>query len=141
MRQRAGGSRSSAQAGAGVDITLVGMPESYGRGVAYGEARPEHLLYVRARDPGATADYPGELADWLNLTERARQSFLPRLLYAEYLHARLSATSVHWPDGVGYGRSAGNAALARSSAPASTSAWMRWASGVTSSMRQIQSST
>jgi len=74
---------------AGVDIQLVGTPDSYGRGVAYGEARPEHLLNVRARDLGATSDHPGEFADWLSLTERARHSFLPRLVYGEYLHSRL----------------------------------------------------
>ena len=49
---------------ADVDLRLVGVPESFGRGVAYGEARPEHLLNVRARDLGATADHPGEFADW-----------------------------------------------------------------------------
>lgn len=76
-----------------VDIQLVGVPESFGRGVAYGEARPEHLLNVRARDLGATADHPGEFADWLNLTERARTTFLPRLVYGEYLHSRLNAAS------------------------------------------------
>jgi uncharacterized NAD(P)/FAD-binding protein YdhS len=77
----------------GVDIRLVGAPDSFGRGVAYGEARPEHLLNVRARDLGATADHPGEFADWLHLTERARQSFLPRLVYGEYLHSRLQAAA------------------------------------------------
>ncbi|MFC3552461.1 FAD/NAD(P)-binding protein [Lysobacter cavernae] len=80
-------------AGAAVDICLVGVADSYGRGVAYGEARPEHLLNVRARDLGATADHPGEFADWLNLTERARHSFLPRLIYGEYLHSRLQAAA------------------------------------------------
>ncbi|HEY0502998.1 MAG TPA: FAD/NAD(P)-binding protein [Lysobacter sp.] len=73
----------------GVDLQLVGVSDSFGRGVAYGEARPEHLLNVRARDLGATADHPGEFADWLNLTDRARTSFLPRLVYGEYLHSRL----------------------------------------------------
>ena len=53
------------RATAGVAISLVGVPETYGRGVAYGEARIEHLLNVRARDLGATRDYPGEFADWL----------------------------------------------------------------------------
>ena len=57
-------------AAAGVSISLVGVPETFGRGVAYGEARLEHLLNVRARDLGATRDYPGEFADWLHLTER-----------------------------------------------------------------------
>lgn len=77
------------QAVAGVSISLVGVPETFGRGVAYGEARLEHLLNVRARDLGATRDYPGEFADWLHLTERARDAFLPRLVYGEYLHSRL----------------------------------------------------
>ncbi|MGH8081415.1 MAG: FAD/NAD(P)-binding protein [Lysobacter sp.] len=76
-------------AGPGVELCLVGQPESYGRGVAYGEARPEHLLNVRASDLGATPDHPGGFADWLNLTDRARGSYLPRLLYGEYLHAQL----------------------------------------------------
>ncbi len=75
----------------GVDIQLVGVADTYGRGVAYGEARPEHLLNVRARDLGATADHPGEFADWLSLTDRARTTFLPRLVYGEYLHSRLLA--------------------------------------------------
>lgn len=75
----------------GVDIQLVGVADSFGRGVAYGEARPEHLLNVRARDLGATADHPGEFADWLNLSDRARTSFLPRLVYGEYLHSRVTA--------------------------------------------------
>lgn len=77
------------QAGPGVELCLVGVPDSYGRGVAYGEARPEHLLNVRASDLGATPDRPGGFADWLNLTDRARGSYLPRLLYGEYLHAQL----------------------------------------------------
>ena len=76
-----------------VDIQLVGVPETFGRGVAYGEGRPEHLLNVRARDLGATADHPGEFADWLNLTERARTTFLPRLVYGEYLHERLQGAA------------------------------------------------
>ncbi|MBF6023284.1 FAD/NAD(P)-binding protein [Lysobacter niastensis] len=80
-------------AGRGIDVRLIGARDSHGRGVAYGEARPEHLLNVRARDLGATADHPGEFADWLNLTERARHSFLPRLVYGEYLHSRLQTAT------------------------------------------------
>ncbi len=79
------------QAGPGVELCLVGQPESYGRGVAYGEARPEHLLNVRASDLGASAAQPDGFADWLNLTDRARGSYLPRLLFGEYLHAQLQA--------------------------------------------------
>ena len=73
----------------GDEIHLVGMPESFGRGVAYGEARAEHLLNVRANDLGADPDEPGGFAAWLNLSRRAGQSFLPRLAYGEYLYSRL----------------------------------------------------
>ncbi|WP_024869404.1 FAD/NAD(P)-binding protein [Pseudoxanthomonas suwonensis] len=78
---------------ASVDLCLVGMPESFGRGVAYGEARPEHLLNVRARDMGATQDKPVEFARWLNLTRRAEEGFLPRLVYGEYLYSRLQSAA------------------------------------------------
>lgn len=78
---------------AGVDLCLVGTPDGYGRGVAYGEARPEHLLNVRARELGASQDQPGEFARWLNLTRRAEESFLPRLVYGEYLYSRLQSAA------------------------------------------------
>ena len=80
-------------AASGVDICLAGIASNYARGVAYGDARPEHLLNVRARQLGATADYPADFADWLTLTEKARDRFLPRLVYGEYLHARLHAAA------------------------------------------------
>lgn len=71
------------------DVCLVGVEESFARGIAYGEARPEYLLNVRARNMGADPDDPEEFADWLNLGERARDAFLPRLAYGEYLADRL----------------------------------------------------
>lgn len=71
------------------EVCLVGMADSFARGVAYGQARPEHLLNVRARHLGADPEDAGEFAHWLNLTERARDAFLPRLAYGEYLHDRL----------------------------------------------------
>lgn len=71
------------------DVCLVGVEESFARGVAYGEARPEHLLNVRARNMGADPDEPEEFAEWLNLGPRARDAFLPRLAYGEYLADRL----------------------------------------------------
>ncbi|WP_226469724.1 FAD/NAD(P)-binding protein [Luteimonas panaciterrae] len=74
-----------------LDVCLVGVRNTFGRGVAYGESRPEHLLNVRARQLGASVDNPGEFADWLNLTERGRDSFLPRLAYGEYLQDRLQS--------------------------------------------------
>ena len=80
-------------ANANVDICLAGIGSSYARGVAYGDARPEHMLNVRARYLGVTADYPGDFADWLSLSEAARDRFLPRLIYGEYLHSRLCAAA------------------------------------------------
>jgi uncharacterized NAD(P)/FAD-binding protein YdhS len=74
-----------------VDICLVGINNNFARGVAYGDARPEHLLNVLARQLGLKADAPGDFADWLSLTDKARDRFLPRLAYGEYLRARLAA--------------------------------------------------
>ncbi|GAB3092280.1 FAD/NAD(P)-binding protein [Lysobacter terrae] len=76
-----------------VDICLVGINGNFARGVAYGDARPEHLLNVRARQLGLKAEIPGDFADWLCLTSAARDRFLPRLAYGEYLRARLAAAS------------------------------------------------
>lgn len=74
---------------ADTDIRLASVAESFGRGVAYGEARAEHLLNVRARDLGADPDDPSGFVAWLNLGKRAEQGFLPRLAYGEYLYSRL----------------------------------------------------
>ncbi|MEE7560457.1 pyridine nucleotide-disulfide oxidoreductase, partial [Xanthomonas sp. Kuri4-2] len=79
----------SRQAGADVRITLVGMAESFGAGVAYGAARPEHLLNVRAKDLGIDPDHPGGFADTLHLGEGGRLDFLPRLAYGDYLRGEL----------------------------------------------------
>lgn len=76
---------------AGTTVYLVGVAESHGKGVAYGEARPEHLLNVRARDLGLTPEAPEDFADWFNLGERGRTAFQPRALYGEYLSDRLAA--------------------------------------------------
>ncbi len=50
-------------ADAQVRITLVGVAETFGSGIAYGAARPEHLLNVRAKDLGIDAQVPGAFAD------------------------------------------------------------------------------
>jgi uncharacterized NAD(P)/FAD-binding protein YdhS len=71
------------------EVCLVGMEETFARGVAYGETRPEHVLNVRAGHLGADPDNPGEFADWLNLGKQGREGFLPRLAYGEYLSDRL----------------------------------------------------
>jgi uncharacterized NAD(P)/FAD-binding protein YdhS len=71
------------------EVCLVGVEETFARGVAYGETRPEHVLNVRAAHLGANPDNPGEFADWLNLGKQGREGFLPRLAYGEYLSDRL----------------------------------------------------
>src|SRR5690606_6085336 len=62
-------------------IHLVGVDRGFGGGVAYGEARPEHVLNVRARELGLDADDPEDFANWFNLGDRGRNAFLPRQLY------------------------------------------------------------
>ena len=58
-------------ASADTEIRLVGVADSFGRGVAYGESRAEHLLNVRAGELGADPDDVGGFARWLNLGKRA----------------------------------------------------------------------
>ncbi|HEY0332658.1 MAG TPA: FAD/NAD(P)-binding protein [Stenotrophomonas sp.] len=79
------------RADASTRITLIGMADSFGSGVAYGAARPEHLLNVRARDMGIDPEEPAGFADALHLGDSGRQEFLPRLAYADYLRGELSA--------------------------------------------------
>lgn len=70
-------------------VCLAGIGDTFARGVAYGEARPEHLLNVRAGQLGADPDAPGGFADWLKLEQHERDAFLPRRAYGEYLAERL----------------------------------------------------
>lgn len=72
-----------------VDLCLVGAPGNFGCGVAYGDARSEHLLNTRAGQLGADAARPAEFAQWLHLSPRACDEFLPRMAYGEYLLDRL----------------------------------------------------
>lgn len=74
---------------AGSRIALVGTPESFARGVAYGTRRAEHYLNVRAADLGIDPDAPADFADWLELEVPTRDGFLPRALYGDYLDLRL----------------------------------------------------
>ncbi len=71
------------------EVCLAGVEDTFARGVAYGETRPEHVLNVRAGFLGADPDKPEEFADWLNLGKQGREGFLPRLAYGEYLTDRL----------------------------------------------------
>lgn len=79
----------AAQLPAGHDVCLVGDSESFGRGAAYGLARPEHLLNVRASDLGPDPAHPDEFAESLELADGSRNGFLPRDVYGEFLAQRL----------------------------------------------------
>ncbi len=68
-----------------------------GTGIAYGQARPEHLLNVRAADMGACADNKADFAEALALDEAERRGFLPRLRYGDYLHRRIAETVSRYP--------------------------------------------
>jgi len=72
-----------------LDVLLVGVSANFGCGVAYGDARGEHLLNARAGHLGATAGNPAEFAQWLSLSANAKDAFLPRVAYGEYLLDRL----------------------------------------------------
>ena len=73
----------ASETGTATEVCLVGVDETFGRGVAYGETRPEHLLNVRAKHLGANPDNAEEFADWLHLGRQGRDGFLPRLAYGE----------------------------------------------------------
>ncbi|GHH54798.1 MULTISPECIES: FAD/NAD(P)-binding protein [Gammaproteobacteria] len=75
--------------GARIRVSLVGVADTFGSGVAYGAARPEHLLNVRAKDLGIDPDEPGGFSDFLKLGEGGRLEFLPRLAYGDYLRSHL----------------------------------------------------
>ena len=70
-------------------VTVVEPSPSLGRGRAYADGPPEHLLNVRAAGMSALADDPGHFARWLSWRHpglRApEEAFAPRALYGEYL--------------------------------------------------------
>ena len=71
------------------EICLVGVGDTFARGVAYGQARPEHLLNVRAGQLGTRPEAADDFATWLSLGPRGRDEFLPRVAYGDYLAERL----------------------------------------------------
>lgn len=80
-----------ARQGTASQLTLIGVADTFGRGIAYGAARPEHLLNVRAKDLGVDPQDPGGFADALQLDAAQRLDFLPRLRYGRYLEQHLDA--------------------------------------------------
>lgn len=83
----------------GTRVALIGTAEDFGRGLAYAQAQPEHLLNVRARDMGIDPDDLAGFADWLKLEGDARTGFVPRRKYGDYLDAELDAVLVQFAEG------------------------------------------
>lgn len=84
--------------GPDVEVCLIDSARTFGRGVAYGSTRPEHLLNVPADRMGLDPHAPGDFADWLELQESSRQAFVPRQLYGDYLSRRLEQAIGDQPD-------------------------------------------
>lgn len=75
----------------GAKVALLDGSELRGRGIAYGRARPHHLLNVPADRMGLDPGDAGAFADWLGLSGGARGGFRPRAEYGRYLLDRLQA--------------------------------------------------
>lgn len=86
---------------ASVQVYVIDPSERIGEGVAYRTRHPEHFLNVRVKGMSGVAGDPDHLTRWLSGAGReaaARwgadpdpEAFLPRGLYAEYIHSVLGA--------------------------------------------------
>lgn len=75
----------------GPRATLIERAETPGLGLAYGAARPDHILNVRAGNMSALPDDPGHFVRWLEsegVADAARQ-FAPRRTFGRYLKSML----------------------------------------------------
>lgn len=83
----------------GPRATLIERRPRAGEGLAYGDAAPEHLLNVRAKGMNAFPDEPDSFVRWLS--ERhpgfSSDSFVPRLIYGEYLRELLAREMARQP--------------------------------------------
>ena len=75
-------------------VHLIEKASTFGRGLAYGAAGPEHLLNVRAANMSAFPDAPSHFFEWLQRTAPADSApaFVSRTLFGTYLQALLAAT-------------------------------------------------
>lgn len=75
----------------GPRATLIDRLAEPGTGLAYGAAHPEHLLNVRASNMSAFPDDADHFVRWLDANGMggAADSFVPRLVYGDYLRALL----------------------------------------------------
>ena len=77
----------------GDDVVMI-EPDTPGGGVAYGAARPWHLLNSRAGAMSADPDDPGHFARW---SGAAPEDFVPRAVYGRYLRSVLDAAAAAGP--------------------------------------------
>ncbi|WP_242187340.1 FAD/NAD(P)-binding protein [Sphingomonas sp. CARO-RG-8B-R24-01] len=84
----------------GPRATLIDRQADAGTGLAYGAADPAHLLNVRASNMSAFPDDPGHFVRWLEEQGYAAvaQTFVPRLVYGDYLKAVLAGVATQNPD-------------------------------------------
>lgn len=77
----------------GIRVTLVEQAPSFGRGLAYGAADPDHVLNVRASNMSAFPDDPSHFLRWLGATApaQAEAGFVSRRTFGGYLQALLRA--------------------------------------------------
>jgi uncharacterized NAD(P)/FAD-binding protein YdhS len=78
-------------------LGLFGSADDFGRGRAYADPDPRHRLNVRASQMGLCPQAPSEFADWLDLEGEAREGFVARARYGEYLGHRLQAARAGAP--------------------------------------------
>lgn len=79
----------------GADVALIDRGPHGGRGVAYGTARPEHLLNVPARRMSAFSDDPDHFTRWYAARAGGgEEDFAPRRLYGDYLVERLDKAGI-----------------------------------------------
>lgn len=81
---------------AGRDVALFDQSGRFGPGLAYGRARPEHLLNTPAGRMSAFPDDPDHFTRWAHARDPAVTggSFLPRLVYGAYLEQLIAAHNV-----------------------------------------------
>lgn len=72
-------------------VVLLERAGEAGRGVAYGTARPEHLLNVPAAKMSAFPDRPDHFADWFAGHGGKPEEFAPRRLYGAYVEELMAA--------------------------------------------------
>lgn len=83
----------------GPHVTLIERDaDVLGRGLAYGAARPEQLLNVRAGGMSAFPDDPEHFVRWLDRRDAGHSPFVRRRLYGIYLRELLQNTVEREPD-------------------------------------------